>query len=1376
MRDRYLMVPIEVNALCLSKSELLAGAMADFSRLPYFDGQRDVNTHVTNISESIVTAPFQSCNFLAPAGTHLHWQLPKALCKGKQEEGKSPQFPAVPNRWLITRRGGKIAPNAWVVESDYLWPEKSTAKNVCIPFPAKPDEGKYQPFRFLGRQVPLKDWPLKDALAEYWGNQLTAIGYGDPAFAAFYPNAYSVFGCYDAEVQEATEKLNYDVWGWYSDPDRDYLKQFLQNIPKSGKSFKAALEDEQKWIVNGDEQPTQMLCYGRLTFGKALSNKAQAEGDTTVTIALANTGTEALSAYLADRVTTNQATSRASKQALENYLEALQLSATLEGHHLDLDTRLKEARHEKGFTGLASGILWRIEKVDPKKDWDVPSEHELAGTHSQASQNASEPLIPDELATALLHVNELQEEYNRALREIESRQDQLFADWYKYIVCAYPPIGRLTEYPRPDKVKHFIQTQGIADLDRLKSETGILTLETDNKGKVIGAAASPETSTNNPNSLAQRIGDHINFLVRQLDNLFPTEPDTRTASQIAYQLQPLPAPRYWQPNEPVIMVVGEAARFTAPPTSADQPLTCTLWNPEPSSFAQQIASFWRGQVQINSEGVSEGVNELLNALDQQITKIIGTDSANHPGQTIWQEQPWNPFMLEWEVAFYPTKGQSSNLSSNRNYPTNFLTRHYQLDSNAIDLKHQDLEDNFSDTTIVQDIYSGRSFLSSHATLHHEERITDYFRKQPVFEHYCQQKQLFQANFFPAQVDNFIEWLQTQLLAPDSQYSEPQRAQYAIYISLLRAYQELRQTVCLSQCLSGLNQALLGRRQTLQLDITDPIGFPEYQSFANLVSSTVASRIISAPQPLNFFNPIRAGSLKVLRLRLVDTFGQTQTLQWQQTLTPDHLKPTLIRTKDHNATNQSIATIETIALPPRLVQGTRLNFRWLSGNPNYEGEASSHPCLNPICGWILPDFIDNTLEIYDAAGHSLGEIEIRQAGEERWRSAPQTAHTLKSIENPYLKRVLQTLCGGDDTASTATDRFLTDTFLEQFIQALRTAWENIEPEDVDRDPSIALIVGQPIAIVRAVLNLQLQGRPAINQDWSVFRQDLERTNRETNQFEQVEFPIRLGDYRKLSDGLLGYWLEDDAGNLSQQVYIAQAQGVNDERIVTTPHLFYQTVQAAPQVVTALIDPRTKIHAVTGIVPTKDISIPKEHYLDALKTISISFLTAPILTPRRMHLSLPDEQGYTWSWFEQDEDKKWSEISMIGEIKREVFVQHLQLQIQLRSPTLGNANQSSQLQNQDKEQNLSGEIIWEHLLKREVGWLTGENHKVLVTPYDKRAQPQLEEPYQRWQKHIETALDVCAVKIRPVQMEAVFAKQELREGWLKLKKTEHPTNSS
>ena len=149
MSDRYLTVPLKLNALCLSQSKWLAGAMADFSRLPYFDGTRDVNTDVTNISESIVSSPFQGSNFLAPAGFHLHWQLPKALGKGTQEADEQPQFPTVPNRWLVMRRGGSLEKQAWVVESDYLCLDRSPLKgkskqdklqsnHVCVPFSPDP--------------------------------------------------------------------------------------------------------------------------------------------------------------------------------------------------------------------------------------------------------------------------------------------------------------------------------------------------------------------------------------------------------------------------------------------------------------------------------------------------------------------------------------------------------------------------------------------------------------------------------------------------------------------------------------------------------------------------------------------------------------------------------------------------------------------------------------------------------------------------------------------------------------------------------------------------------------------------------------------------------------------------------------------------------------------------------------------------------------------------------------------------------------------------------------------------------------------------------------------------------------------------------------
>ena len=55
-----------------------------------------------------------------------------------------------------------------------------------------------QPFRYLGRKKSLADWQENDPKAKYL-RLLTAVGYGEPTFAAFYPNCHSVLGFDDDE-------------------------------------------------------------------------------------------------------------------------------------------------------------------------------------------------------------------------------------------------------------------------------------------------------------------------------------------------------------------------------------------------------------------------------------------------------------------------------------------------------------------------------------------------------------------------------------------------------------------------------------------------------------------------------------------------------------------------------------------------------------------------------------------------------------------------------------------------------------------------------------------------------------------------------------------------------------------------------------------------------------------------------------------------------------------------------------------------------------------------------------------------------------------------------------------------------------------------
>jgi len=231
------MVPIHLDALCLKTDLSVVEAKADFSRLPFWDGAREVNPDVANISEELLSRPLQDRGLRLRPGVHLHWSLPDSLTRGfnksdPQQSKRRLSFPAVPNRWLVTRSrkgsdGVSLVQRQWIVESDHLHPEspEEARPGTAIPFPAGRDAS---PYRFLGRQRPFTgQWSEDDAAESLtrFGYQLTAVGYeagpkldaeksgsyGEPTFAAFYPNCQSVFGFYDAVPPDVLAGTRYDL-------------------------------------------------------------------------------------------------------------------------------------------------------------------------------------------------------------------------------------------------------------------------------------------------------------------------------------------------------------------------------------------------------------------------------------------------------------------------------------------------------------------------------------------------------------------------------------------------------------------------------------------------------------------------------------------------------------------------------------------------------------------------------------------------------------------------------------------------------------------------------------------------------------------------------------------------------------------------------------------------------------------------------------------------------------------------------------------------------------------------------------------------------------------------------------------------------------
>ena len=245
-----LFVPIHLDALFLESAQTVLEAMADFSKLPYYDGEKgqNANADVPYISEEIVSHPFRDQSLRLSRGVHLHWALPDALTQGVNS-ATGVVFPPAPDRWLVTRCGPDGVPQKqWMIESDYLHPEGAKpAGTVSFPLPPRPHEGKWQPYRYLGRKWVVGEGRPADAPgAEYlnalvddvaeeektnWHRVvaagLTALGYGEPAFAAFYPSCRSVFGLHDDEItsREAFKSVRYDVIGWYDQPQkRDCLR------------------------------------------------------------------------------------------------------------------------------------------------------------------------------------------------------------------------------------------------------------------------------------------------------------------------------------------------------------------------------------------------------------------------------------------------------------------------------------------------------------------------------------------------------------------------------------------------------------------------------------------------------------------------------------------------------------------------------------------------------------------------------------------------------------------------------------------------------------------------------------------------------------------------------------------------------------------------------------------------------------------------------------------------------------------------------------------------------------------------------------------------------------------------------------------------
>ena len=149
----------------------------------------------------------------------------------------------------------------------------------------------------------------------------------------------------------------------------------------------------------------------------------------------------------------------------------------------------------------------------------------------------------------------------------------------------------------------------------------------------------------------------------------------------------------------------------------------------------------------------------------------------------------------------------------------------------------------------------------------------------------------------------------------------------------------------------------------------------------------------------------------------------------------------------------------ISLAPRLAHPARLNFRWLSAHDS-DVEMNEHPATSPICGWFVPNKLDNRVMVYDQ--HVLLGSLVADDRRTPWCAAPGSDRPLlvDQIDNHVLRQTVATLITCQRNSSPAP----APTFLAHFLTAVDTVLENIDPEDFARHQATALLMGRPIALV------------------------------------------------------------------------------------------------------------------------------------------------------------------------------------------------------------------------------------------------------------------------------------------------------------------------
>jgi len=386
----------------------------------------------------------------------------------------------------------------------------------------------------------------------------------------------------------------------------------------------------------------------------------------------------------------------------------------------------------------------------------------------------------------------------------------------------------------------------------------------------------------------------------------------------------------------------------------------------------------------------------------------------------------------------------------------------------------------------------------------------------------------------------------------------------------------------TQRLSGFNEMLTG------LDINDILPI---SAKSKDLKAAVNGGMLGLPMDSNKTFVTRNGFLNPQLIRVTDDFGLAiYPHDFQNNITPKFLKG---EGNDHEVLANSNITL----LPPRIIQPSRITMNWI-------GSATEKPLIvanndNPIIGWIMTDFLDKSLEVFDASGDNIGELITVKRGDKaeiRW------IETNQPIDNQQLNDFKNSILNYENPASALS------ALMQSIDDSLILNSSETNPND-----TLSMLFGQPLVLVRAKVNLEVKGLA-------------------DERLKNIEFPVQIGKQDLATNGVVGYYKNLDFSKLyvlndkDQSDYLAQAKFENI------------TIDNEIDIV-LIMNPNAYVHLISGILPVFELALPTKLTKKAIESMNVSFRVGPIINDvDNLQLPKPNDTSKKLVWQQNNKERE------------------------------------------------------------------------------------------------------------------------------------------